>query len=38
MKTIPKTMNAVILKAYGDYEQLEYVKNYKTPTPKENEV
>jgi len=38
MNTIPKTMNAVILKSNGDYDQLEYVKNYETPKPKENEV
>jgi NADPH:quinone reductase-like Zn-dependent oxidoreductase len=38
MTDIPKTMNAVILKGNGDYEKLEYVKNYITPTPKENEV
>jgi len=38
MKTIPKTMSAVILKKNGDYEELEYVNNYQTPIPKENEV
>lgn len=31
-------MHAVILKANGDYNQLEYVQNFKTPKPKENEV
>jgi len=38
MKTIPKLMNAVLLNGNGDYDQLEYTKEYKTPTPKENEV
>ena len=38
MQIIPEQMNAVILKANGDYNQLEYVKNFKTPKPKENEV
>ncbi len=38
MKMIPKTMTAVLLKANGDYDQLEYVKDYKTPEVKENEV
>ena len=38
MKTIPKTMKAIILKANGDYEQLQYVEDYNVPTPKENEV
>jgi NADPH:quinone reductase-like Zn-dependent oxidoreductase len=38
MQTIPSAMNAVILKANGDYDQLEYVKDFKTPRPKENEV
>ena len=38
MKTIPKIMSAILLNANGDYDQLEYVENYKTPTPKENEV
>jgi len=38
MNTIPKTMHAVILKDNGDYEQLEYVENFKTPIPKDNEV
>lgn len=38
MKTIPEKMNAMILKGNGDYEQLEYVKDFKTPKPKENEV
>ena len=38
MNKIPKTMKAIILKANGDYEQLQYVQNYKVPTPKDNEV
>ena len=38
MNNIPKQMNAVILKANGDYDNLEYVLDFKTPTPKENEV
>lgn len=38
MNTISKTMTAVLLKANGDYDQLEYVKDYKTPEAKENEV
>ncbi|MBU3013258.1 alcohol dehydrogenase family protein [Poseidonibacter lekithochrous] len=38
MKTIPNKMNAIILKANGDYDQLEFVKDYKTPIPKDNEV
>ncbi len=38
MKTIPKTMKAIILKANGDYDQLEYIKNYTCPIPKDNEV
>lgn len=38
MKTIPKTMNAMLMTANGDYDKLEYVTNYKTPRPKENEV
>ena len=38
MKTISQTMKAVILKANGDYNQLEFIENYQTPTPKENEV
>ena len=38
MKIIPKTMNAILMNGNGDYNQLEYVTNYKTPTPKENEV
>ena len=38
MINIPKTMNAVILKNNGDYEQLEYVQNYKTPILENNEV
>ena len=38
MNKIPKTMKAIILKANGDYEQLQYVQNYKVPTPKKNEV
>jgi NADPH:quinone reductase-like Zn-dependent oxidoreductase len=31
-------MNAVILKGNGDYDQLEYVENFNTPKPKDNEV
>jgi NADPH:quinone reductase-like Zn-dependent oxidoreductase len=38
MKLIPKQMNAVLLKAHGDFEQLEYSTNVAIPTPKENEV
>jgi len=38
MKTIPNKMNAIILKANGDYDQLEFIKDYKTPIPKDNEV
>ena len=38
MNKIPKTMKAIILKANGDYEQLQYVEDYNVPTPKENEV
>lgn len=38
MQTIPTLMNALILKGNGDYDQLEYVNNFKTPVPKENEV
>ncbi|MFT7003645.1 MAG: NADPH:quinone reductase-like Zn-dependent oxidoreductase [Sulfurimonas sp.] len=38
MTTISKTMNAIILKGNGDYDKLEYVQNYITPIPKENEV
>ena len=38
MNTIPKTMNAVLMNDNGDYDKLEYVVNYKTPIPKENEV
>ena len=38
MKIISKTMKAIILKANGDYDKLEYVTNYPIPTPKENEV
>jgi NADPH:quinone reductase-like Zn-dependent oxidoreductase len=38
MNNIPKQMNAILMKANGDYDKLEYVTNYKTPTPKENEV
>ena len=38
MKTIPKTMKAIILKANGDYDQLEYIKNYTCPISKDNEV
>lgn len=38
MNNIPKTMSAVILKGNGDYDQLEYVNDFETPTPKENEV
>lgn len=36
--TIEKTMPAIILKGHGDYKQLEYIKNFKTPSLKENEV
>lgn len=38
MNNIPKSMNAVILKVNGDYDTLEYISNFKTPIPKENEV
>ena len=38
MQIIPNKMNAVILKANGDYNQLEYVEDFNTPTPKDNEV
>ncbi|MFT5835494.1 MAG: NADPH:quinone reductase-like Zn-dependent oxidoreductase [Sulfurimonas sp.] len=38
IKEIPKTMSAVLLNAYGDFEQLSYEKNIPTPKPKENEV
>ena len=38
MNPNPKTMKAIILKANGDYDQLEYVKNYTCPIPKDNEV
>lgn len=38
MQTIPETMNAVILTANGDYDKLKYVKDFQTPSPKENEV
>jgi len=33
-----KTMQAVILKGYGDFEQLEYSTNVQIPEPKANEV
>lgn len=36
--SIATTMKAVILKGYGDYEQLEYSTNIQIPEPKENEV
>ena len=35
---IKTTMEAVILKAHGDYENLEIVHNYPTPKIQENEV
>lgn len=38
MINIPNTMKAVILKNNGDYEELEYVQNYKTPILENNEV
>ena len=38
MNTIPKSMSAILMNGNGDYDQLEYVKDYKTPIPKENEV
>ncbi len=38
MNTIPKTMTAVLMRENGDYDKLDYVTNYKTPSPKENEV
>ena len=38
MNKIPKTMNAVLMTANGDYDKLKYVTNYETPSPKENEV
>ncbi|MDX1809975.1 MAG: alcohol dehydrogenase family protein [Sulfurospirillaceae bacterium] len=34
----PKTMNAVLLRGYGDYEQLEYATDVSIPEPKEYEV
>ena len=38
MNKIPNTMTAVLMNGNGDYDKLEYVTNYKTPIPKENEV
>ncbi|MEA2050357.1 MAG: alcohol dehydrogenase family protein [Campylobacterota bacterium] len=38
MQTISNTMNAVILTANGNYDKLEYVEDFQTPVPKENEV
>ena len=38
MNTIPKTMNAILMNGNGDYDQLEYVTDYKTPIPEDNEV
>ena len=38
MKTIPKTMKAIILKGHGDFDKLEYVNDFTTPKPKDNEV
>lgn len=38
MNNIPNTMLAVIMKANGDFSQLEYLKDFPTPKPKENEV
>lgn len=38
MKKIQTNMNAILLKNYGDFEQLEYTKTFDTPRPKENEV
>jgi len=38
MNTIPTTMTAMLMNGNGDYDKLEYVTNYKTPIPKENEV
>ena len=38
MTKIPKTMNAVILTANGDYDKLEYVEDFQIPNPKDNEV
>ena len=35
---IEKSMKAIILKAHGDYKNLEFVKNYSVPQVKENEV
>lgn len=35
---IEKSMKAIILKAHGDYKNLEFVKNYSIPQVKENEV
>lgn len=38
MSNIPKQMHAVIMTGHGDYDKLEYVKDFNTPKPKENEV
>ncbi|APW65309.1 MULTISPECIES: alcohol dehydrogenase family protein [Arcobacteraceae] len=38
MNKIPKTMKAMLMIGNGDYDKLEYVTNYETPIPKENEV
>jgi len=38
MQQIPQTMSAVVMKAHGDFSQLEYVKDFPTPQLKENEV
>ena len=38
MNTIPKTMNAILMNGNSDYDQLEYVTDYKTPIPEDNEV
>ncbi|MDC0933098.1 alcohol dehydrogenase family protein [Arcobacteraceae bacterium] len=35
---VEKSMKAIILKAYGNYENLEFVNNYPVPQIKENEV
>ena len=35
---IKKSMQAVVLKAYGDYDKLEFIENYPSPKIKENEV
>ena len=38
MNNIPKTMCAVLLKAHGGLDQLEYVTGYPVPVPEDDEV